>query len=243
MKLYVYCIAEAMAELIDKLPDSLNGISGSKARLINSGNFSIVVSDFAGDVVPVTRENALTHAAVVRSMLDQTTPLPFRFGTLATEQELESYVTARQAALQAKLEVVRNCVEMSVKIIWDRIWLDEPADDNASEEKPGTAFLAQKRREILQSEGRTAEAKKVAAWLQERVNDLVRETRIDMNPTEKLLVTAAHLVARDSVQQYRARLAEARAQRRELHFLVSGPWAPYSFANIDLEFKTQFGVS
>jgi hypothetical protein len=35
----------------------------------------------------------------------------------------------------------------------------------------------------------------------------------------------------------------ARGERAELRFLTSGPWPPYSFANIDLEFKTQFGVS
>jgi len=32
-------------------------------------------------------------------------------------------------------------------------------------------------------------------------------------------------------------------ERPELHFLTSGPWPPYTFANIDLEFETQFGVS
>jgi gas vesicle protein GvpL/GvpF len=50
-------------------------------------------------------------------------------------------------------------------------------------------------------------------------------------------------VERDFVDEYRARLKVARAERPDLHFLVSGPWAPYSFANIDLEFTTRFGVS
>ena len=39
------------------------------------------------------------------------------------------------------------------------------------------------------------------------------------------------------------RLGEARKTRPELHFLVSGPWPPYTFSNIELEFKSQFGVS
>jgi gas vesicle protein GvpL/GvpF len=53
----------------------------------------------------------------------------------------------------------------------------------------------------------------------------------------------SHLVERDAVDEYRRLVDRARAERPELHFLLSGPWAPYSFANIDLEFKTQFGVS
>ena len=53
--------------------------------------------------VPVTRENALAHAAVVRSVLDRTTPLPFRFGTIVTEQQLQSYLSTHRPALENKL--------------------------------------------------------------------------------------------------------------------------------------------
>jgi hypothetical protein len=38
-------------------------------------------------------------------------------------------------------------------------------------------------------------------------------------------------------------MASIRENRPELHFLFSGPWPPYSFANIELEFKSQIGVS
>ena len=66
---------------------------------------------------------------------------------------------------------------------------------------------------------------------------------MSLAPTEKLIIAAAHLVDRDAIAKYRDQLAEARKLREELHFLVSGPWPPYSFSNIDLEFKTRFGVS
>jgi len=38
-------------------------------------------------------------------------------------------------------------------------------------------------------------------------------------------------------------MVQARDERPDLHFLLSGPWPPYSFANIELDVKTQFGVS
>ena len=72
---------------------------------------------------------------------------------------------------------------------------------------------------------------------------LVRDEHVTVRPSERLLLAAAHLVERVNIQKYRARVAEARQNRPELHFLVSGPWPPYTFANIELEFKTQFGVS
>lgn len=238
MKLYAYCFAED----IDGLPESLTGIAGSQVRLLRVEEFSILVSDFSADTVPINRHNVLAHAAVVQRVLNRTTPLPFRFGTLVDEQELRNYVTAKREALKGKLKGIRGCIEMNVKVIWNdgRVVEQAPAE---IKDKPGTAFLAQKRRELLGSETRVAEAKRVASWLERHIGDIIKDRRIEESRTDKLILAAAHLVERDSVEQYRGRLKAAREERPELHFLVSGPWAPYSFANIGLEFKSQFRVS
>jgi hypothetical protein len=241
MKVYVYCVTAG----IDALPHPLRGIAGGEVRLLKAGDFSVVVSDFAGEKAPVNRENVVAHAAVVQSALEHTTPLPFRFGVVVTQAQLESFVTARHDALKARLDLVRGCVEMSVKVI-SSAHNGEPRLEQQTTtlgDKPGTMFLLEKRRELLGSEARAAEAQQIASWLQMQVGEVVRETRIETNLTDKLLLATSHLVERGVVEQYRTRLKSARLERPELNFLVSGPWPPYSFANIDLEFKTQFGVS
>jgi Gas vesicle synthesis protein GvpL/GvpF len=235
MKLYAYCLVEDL----DALDAPLRGISGAAVRLIKMDELGVLVSD--SDIAPVTRENALTHAAVVRSVLDRTTPLPFRFGTLVTEQQLSSYISVRKPALRQKLAHVRACVEMSVKIIWQL-----PTDDQ--EEHPitqgaGATFLAEKRREILGDERRSAQATAISTWLRDTLSGLIRDEQITVRPAEKLVLSAAHLVERAIIPKYRETMVAARQARPELHFLLSGPWPPYSFANIELEFKTQFGVS
>lgn len=232
MKLYVYCLAEQ----IDTLAVS-SGISGAKVEIKDVEGFSVLVSEIANDTVPVTRENALTHDSVVRSVLDQTTTLPFRFGTLTTEKELANYLGARRATIESRLALVRGCFEMSVKIISNTDQTDVKAEK--SDLGPGATFLEQKRRAILGSD----EAKDVAEWLEREVSKTVRGAQITLCPTEKLIVAAAHLVEREQLAIYRDHVGKARKIRPELHFLVSGPWPPYSFSNIDLEFKTRFGVS
>ncbi|HET7288398.1 MAG TPA: GvpL/GvpF family gas vesicle protein, partial [Pyrinomonadaceae bacterium] len=224
MSLYVYCLAGT----IDAVP-ALSGISGARVDLISIEDFSLLVSEFQGDAAPpVTRENALAHAAVVGSVLNETTPLPFRFGSVVTEEQLRSYLATHKSSLEAKLAQVRGCVEMSVKIIsgTDDTDLDVAAE---STEGPGARFLKEKRREILGSERRGEDAKQVAAWLKAQVETYVRQEEISLCPTEKLIVAAAHLISREQVAEYRGRLAEARKTRPELHFLVSGPWPPYTF--------------
>jgi len=240
MKLYAYCLAEADAATFDGSPP---GISGAPVRLLKLNNLAVLVSDIGIEAVPVTKENALAHAAVVRSILDQTTPLPFRFGTLVTEQQLGSYVSARKPALKKKLAHVRGCVEMSVKIIWEGPAGKNTETPNSDRQGVGTNFLAEKQREIFGDEQRATQAAEVSGWLRDGISDLTRDERVTLRPSERLLLSAAHLVERGNIPHYRARMAEARKNRAELHFLVSGPWPPYSFANIELEFSSQFGVS
>lgn len=238
MKLYVYCLAEN----IEPLAAPVKGISGARVEVRYVEGFSLLASEFEGDSVAVTRDNALAHAAVVRSVLNETTPLPFRFGTVVTELKLRSYVASHRAAIKHKLEQVRGCVEMSVKIIShpEQTENDRSATD---EEGPGARFLKEKRREIFGGERRAEQAKEVSAWLQDSVRPLVRDEQVSLCPTEKLIVAAAHLVERVLVDEYREQVGEACKKRPELHFLLSGPWPPYSFSNIELEFKTRFGVS
>ena len=242
MKLYVYCLAEN----IDVLDEPTLGISGAPVRVLKTENLSVLVSDLDADSVLVTRENALTHAAVVRSVLDYSTPLPFRFGTVVTEPQLQSYLSTHKTALENKLESVRGCVEMSVKIIWENS-VAQPSQSRdkapAAEQGAGTSFLAEKRQQILGDEHRAAEASKISVWLHETLSELVGDEQVTLRPTERLVLSAAHLIERGKIGQYREKVAEMRQNRPDLHFLSSGPWPPYSFANIGLEFKTQFGVS
>lgn len=218
------------------------GISGASVWIWKTGDLSVLVSDIDADSVPVTRDNALAHAAVVRSILNRTTPLPFRFGTIVTDEQLRSYVSAHRSALETKLAALRGCIEMSVKIIWESVQTDEATSSPHSAQGPGATFLAEKRREILGDETKAGQATEISTWLHEQVQDLIRDEQVTLRPTEKLVLAAAHLIERTKIAQYREKLIEVRQKRPELHFLLSGPWPPYSFANIELEFKTQFGV-
>src|SRR4029453_17971856 len=115
MRLYVYCVVDP----IEGLPDeSLRGLSNKEVRLIKAGALEVLVSGFENDNVPITEDNVIAHQRVIRSVLELPTPLPFRFGTLVSESQLNSYLESRQPALLKKLAALRGCVEMSVKVIW-----------------------------------------------------------------------------------------------------------------------------
>jgi hypothetical protein len=239
MKLYAYCLSDEAAA---RAVESEIGLAGAQPRLLWCGEIAAVVSDFDEERAAVTRENVLAHERVVRRVLVETTPLPFRFGTIVSDARLQSYLNSQQDSLRAQLARVRGCVEMSVKVIWNRDAVrDEAVRDDSGADAPveaspamkgsGTAFLAAKRREILGERVLKERASDVAAWLSERLGDVVRESEISLQPNESLVLSAAHLVERARLEDYRDALRRARSERGELHFLTSGAWPPYSFTS------------
>jgi hypothetical protein len=238
--LYAYCVVDEHVQVVE-LP---TGLDGAEIKAIQNNGLVALVSEFAGDAASITRENVMSHDALVGRVLLEVTPLPFRFGTLASHEQIISFLNSREKALKVKLEEVRNSVEMSVKVIWTPLKTDTASFDVADEtDSPGAAFLKAKRREILGDEALVDAAKQLSLWLHDKTSQFVSAEDVAIRPSQKLVVAASHLVERSRIEDYQQAVKQAVDERPDLHFLVSGPWAPYSFVNINLEFKTHFGVS
>jgi hypothetical protein len=241
MSLYAYCLSD---DVTTSMVEDVAGVAGMRPRLLPCGEISAVVSDFEGERVGVEREHVFAHERVIQRVLQHVTPLPFRFGTLATGERLEGYVEANRAALIKGLDRVRDAVEMSVKIIWNAedALRPEPkpveqggavAEDEPQALGKGAAYLAARRREILGDELLKVRAEELAAWLDERVAEAAIDHEVRVNPGESLVVRAAFLVGRARLHDYQEKVEKARHERADLRFLTSGPWPPYSFSNIN----------
>ena len=177
MNLYVYCLSDAVKA---GSVEGVMGVAGARPRLFGRAGISVVVSEFGDERIAVTRENVLAHERVVRRVLAETTPLPFRFGTVVSEARLESYLDSQQTRLREQLARVRDAVEMSVKIIRNRE--TSAAGEEETARGIGTTFLLRKRRELL-GEGEARErAAEVEAWLGRVLEGLVRESRVSLRP-------------------------------------------------------------
>jgi hypothetical protein len=241
MRFYVYCIAESLPNL-----EGLSvGIAENALELLEIEGLVIVASQFENEQVEISRANVIRHEAVVRRVLAETTPLPFRFGTVVAEANLRSFLTARRAALLGRLAVVRNCVEMSIKIIWQSPSEGKTAQEHEATAELGTgaAFLLSKRHELFGDETLATKASEIADWLRNRLDGMVRQAQVAVEPKQKLVLAGSYLIERSVESKYRVQVARLKEERPHLHFLTSGPWPPYTFANIDLEFATHFGVS
>jgi hypothetical protein len=231
-RVYAYCLSDKAG--IESLQD-VTGLEHSPPWILDCGSIRAVVGTLREDSAPVTRDNVKAHERVVEQVLQSHTPLPFRFGTIVSPDQLESFILKREASLMEMLDRVRGCVEMNVKIL--RIAVEPeisstPLSGDEPGPGPGTSFLNRKLQSLKPSPEVAATAHELAAWLGDRIGDAVRDAALRLNPTHHMILAAAYMVEKPNIGTYRARVAQARIENRSLRFLSSGPWPPYSFVTI-----------
>jgi hypothetical protein len=228
--LYLYAVVGAAPA--GALP---SGIAGEPLRLLACEGLLAAVGEMA-EAPPLEAEALRGHDAAVRALAGEAGVLPARFGSvLRDEEELRRVLGPRAPALRAALERVRGCDQMTVRLAWgggngsnERTEPEpepEPDTETATGHGPGTRYLARRRAE---QEG--ARAIPEVGRILDAVADLVRDERLESHRRPPLIASAYHLVPREAVAAYRARLDSASARERSLHVTVSGPWPPYAFA-------------
>jgi hypothetical protein len=238
MDAYVYCFCAVPLSEIQRA-----GVENSQVLGVEHNGITAVISDCSGGAAP-SLEGVISHHRVVDSLLEVTTPIPCRFGTVLSRPGLEAYIEANRTALKHLLERVRGCIEMALRITWSSAAVTGDAENeiNARSTRvlpqsggPGARFLAEKFREAAHREIAARQAQTILDWADSRFTAVVKDRTVRLRPEAALVADIAHLIDRTRLGQYRELFCSAAAERSDLRLSISGPWAPYSFAIIDKE--------
>jgi hypothetical protein len=210
--LYLYALASAPATL-----PSTPGIAEALPFLEHVDGLCALVSEASE---PSGEEAVLAHARVVDDFAERNEAvLPARFGSgFADSAGLCQSIGERVDELNRALDRVRGCVELGLRVV--------APSNNGKESATGRDYMRTRLEELRAAE-------RAARELHEPLANLARATDQRVAATPSLLLSAAYLVPREQVDQFRdtvARLAEARP---ELTVACSGPWPAYSFALLD----------
>jgi hypothetical protein len=217
MRLYVYGLVESETSV------NASGIAASAVRVEPVSGLYAIVSEFPDPSLKTNRENIIAHERVLEKGLEQTTPLPFRFGTVVTSDQLRDFVEQYKVVLAADLARVRGCVQMSVKLIATA----GEAVTASNDEGPGSQFLRRKQanRNVVLA---------AAKELNRDFSDLLRASEITTHNTPRPMASVGHLVEKLRIAEYRSKLRAASATRTDFAWIQSGPWPPYSFVSAGL---------
>jgi hypothetical protein len=259
--LYVYGITSGDAGCVT----GLTGVEGSATYPIVEDGLVAVVSDLRahrhgwgiGDdgepdlalLAPRLEE----HEKVLEQILQQGSLLPMRFGTLyASRAVVSELMAANGAALRAALTTVDGKVEWGLTVRWDGrraaalSGFEAGEGDTAVSQmagSPGRAYLGRRDAEKVRAQRMAERRARVSADLHHAIDRVAAASVLLPTPPgghgdpSEAVLRSSYLVARSDRERFEAVIVEGLAAGADvgLNGELTGPWPPYSFADLRLE--------
>jgi len=244
---YVYAIVDASAPPLEAVP----GVDGTDLHTVEVSELAAVVSlvdrgRFNAESLQAAladlgrlEQIARAHHRVIETIARQTPVAPLRMATILWDEPgVVALLEANRSSFTQVLERIRGREEWGVKAYATAIEPPEQAGPVASAGGPGTAYLARQRAQ----RDRSRLANQLRADLAQQLHEVLTSHSVDarlyptQDPrlsgrTEPMALNAAYLVPAGDVESLRVAAAEFECP--SLRVELTGPWAPYSFANLD----------
>lgn len=213
MSLYLYAI-------VDRLPRGWRpptaGVAGA-AVIPRRADAVVVLGSLVDSVPPGSPRNLSLHQDVVATLVDAAAVWPFRYGTTVPGTSLGDWLGAHGQLVDAALQSVRGCVEMTVKLLR----LDGPP----------TRPLSARDRRISRATNTGRDEHEIRS-LAETLAELAGVQRWRYHPAGtggNVVASAAFLVSRGDVPGFLARIAPVASHAGGIAVIPTGPSVPYSF--------------
>jgi len=236
MAWYAYCIGEKQAfpELArhrKPVPmESVHGVSGNQVFLYPASDLAIVVSEHNPSEA-LSQKAGVDHARVIADCFQQSTVLPFRFGTVFNDDEsLRKSIRSNQRQFMSNIDKLRGKTEMHLKIFVDDCCSRENVR-NQSTETVGRQYLTNLRETASRQRERQTRARAVSFQMHRLFLPQDEEVSCRLTESGKMLLDIAHLIERKYIERYQNKFATTSAMMREYHMQLSGPWPPYHFVH------------
>lgn len=255
--IYVYCLLNSHPELRRKI--ELEGL-----ELLMLNDFYVIVkyvseSEFSEENfkknlsdIPWLESNAREHIRVISMIMDYSTVIPFKFGTIYnTKASLKKFITDYSGSLIENFHLIEGKEEWSVKIYCNRKALceqiDELSEEAATLEKqimassPGKAFLLQRKKiELIENEMDRI-CKNYGQEYYDELKNLSESTSLNnLLPKEftgredTMILNASFFVSKSKVADFISTGDTLRKKDGNSGIFIeaTGPWPPFSFISI-----------
>lgn len=238
MAWYAYCVTEKQAfpELLrhrKPIPlESVVGVDGNQTFLYPASDLAVIVSEHVspGELDP---RIALEHARVISECFKVATVLPFRFGTVFSDDEaLRKSVRSNHRQFSANIERLRGKTEMRLKVMLEDCGKDgkyRPCSE--AQAAAGKAYLAHLRETATLQRERQTKARSVSVQMARMFTPLEEEVSCRRVDAGKMLLDIAHLIDTRNVERYQNKYSSALQRMKDCQMQLSGPWPPYHFVH------------
>ncbi|MGH9600208.1 MAG: GvpL/GvpF family gas vesicle protein [Terracidiphilus sp.] len=235
MAWYAYCIGEkeAFPELArHRKPvalESVSGVSGNQVFLYPASELAVIVSEHNPQET-LNQKSGVDHARVIADCFQHSTVLPFRFGTVFSDDEsLRRSIRSNQRQFLSNIDKLRGKTEMHLKVFAD----DCPGREAGrfSAEGGPHGYLASLRENAARTRERQTRARAISFQMHRLFLPLDEEVSCRLTETGKMVLDIAHLIDRKCVERYQNKFVTTSAVMRQCQMQLSGPWPPYHFVH------------
>ncbi|WP_052391302.1 GvpL/GvpF family gas vesicle protein [Streptomyces sp. NRRL B-24484] len=234
--------------------DGLTGVAGEPLRTLTAPGLVLVVGSVPRSGFDErSLQQRLTdlqwletavraHHKVIAELARSGRTLPLRFATLYRDDRgAAAFLRGAGPRLRAALERVADRAEWGVKAYLAGS-AAAPADIPAPADRPGTAYLLRRRAQRDSLARRFDEAmdgaREIHAALAARAGRAAEhplQSAEASGRTDPMLLNGAYLVDQARVAEFGAAVTELGRRFPGLRLELTGPWPPYSFADLDTE--------
>lgn len=243
---YLYAVARGSASL-----DDVRGVAGAPVRTLDHGGLTAAVStvaldEFGEEALRANLEDlgwlervARAHDQVVAALAARASVAPLRLATVYLDDDgVRRTVDERRDSIERTLARLDGRIECGVKA-----YLEEGAargmPENAAAES-GTAYLQRRRAETARHEqderaaaatGEEIHAELAAVGVASRRHP-AQDQRLS-GYAGRMILNGAYLVDRDRTGDLEAAVSRLESRLPSVRFELTGPWPPYSFAELE----------
>ncbi|RTY67643.1 GvpL/GvpF family gas vesicle protein [Flavobacterium sp. LS1P28] len=255
--IYVYCISRTPPRLI-------TGMGYSTVESLMFDDFHVIVkyvskSEFSEENfkknlsdIQWAELNARNHIRVISMIMEQSTVIPFKFGTIYhTKASLKTFIIDYADSLIESFNHIEGKEEWSIKIYCDRKTLceqiDELSEEAAALEKqimessPGKAFLLGRKKTDLIENEMDRICKNYGQKYYDEFKKLSESTSLNnllpkafTGREETMILNTTFLVSKNKVADFISTVETLKKKEGDSGFIIeaTGPWPPFSFISI-----------
>ena len=187
------------------------------------------------------------HQGAVSLVMDKKdTVIPISFGNVfQSKEDVKALLENLYPQFEKLFPAIKGKVELGLKVIGKKEWLEEMVKDNPEVEKMSSAVKGKSESAGYYDRIKLGGmAQKLFASLQ---NEIKQEVFTPLEETaeaakandplgEKMLLNASFLIDRDKEELFDEKINEAHEKWKDkVDFNYSGPWPAYNFVNIRLK--------
>jgi len=229
---------------VDYQIKNIKGLNGSDLFVISFQEISAVVSNFDTSKYSIKKELAIDFARVIDELSHLFTLLPIRFGTfLKSDEIITQLLTDHYQPFHDNLEKVRGKDEFGLKLLWDydkskesiRAEVEKedlnPAD-YFSKNTVNTNYLLEKMKKYRLEDALLKHVEHFIDEISSLLAQINPDCRFNKMLSPSIILDAVFLVEKQRKGEFIQVIENLKQQHADLHFLLTGPWPPYSFMEI-----------